>query len=215
MATFTGTTNLTDVENCTCDEGHAGLSCDECEPGYKREVVNGTTSDRCVPCQCNGHSNRCDVLTGVCLNCTDNTHGDFCEACAPGFYGNATRGDVDDCSACPCPFDAPPNKFSATCYLDRVNGEVVCDDCRLGHAGLRCERCADGYYGRPDVVDGSCQVCNCSDNVDLTQTGNCNTTTGRCLKCVNNTAGFFCEECADEYFGDPLADTCQGTLHMK
>ena len=44
----------------------------------------------------------------------------------------------------------------------------------------------------------------------MNETGNCNTTTGECLKCVNNTSGPMCDQCADGYFGDAITGTCEG-----
>ncbi|VEL23902.1 unnamed protein product [Protopolystoma xenopodis] len=37
---------------------------------------------------------------------------------------------------------------------------------------VRCERCADNYYGDPSAGI-PCVSCECSDNVDLRATGNC------------------------------------------
>ena len=45
----------------------------------------------CLPCECNGHADlsqqSCDSLTGICY-CVDNTHGDHCEMCDQGYYGD-------------------------------------------------------------------------------------------------------------------------------
>lgn len=54
------------VEQCQCPASYRGLSCEECAPGYYR-IQSGPHGGYCVPCQCNGHSNECDVNTGVCL----------------------------------------------------------------------------------------------------------------------------------------------------
>lgn len=56
--------------------------------------------------------------------------------------------------------------------------------------------------------DGKCRKCACSDNVDLGSSGNCNTTTGECLKCLYNTTGFNCQWCAPEFHGNALNKTC-------
>lgn len=54
------------VEQCQCPASYQGLSCEECAPGYYR-IQSGPHGGYCVPCQCNGHANECDVNTGVCL----------------------------------------------------------------------------------------------------------------------------------------------------
>ena len=56
--------------------------------------------------------------------------------------------------------------------------------------------------------DGKCRKCACSDNIDLGSSGNCNTTTGECLKCLYNTTGFNCQWCAPEFHGNALNKTC-------
>ena len=42
-----------------------GLSCEECAPGHYR-AQTGPYGGYCVPCNCNGHSETCDPLTGKC-----------------------------------------------------------------------------------------------------------------------------------------------------
>jgi hypothetical protein len=83
--------------------------------------------------------------------------------------------------------------------------------------GARCEICADGYFGDPFGERGPvrpCQPCQCNNNVDPSAPGNCDRLTGRCLKCMYNTAGVYCDQCKAGYFGDPLApnpaDKCRG-----
>ena len=53
------------VEQCQCPQPYTGLSCEDCAPGYYRSQT-GPYGGYCVPCQCNGHSETCDVVTGIC-----------------------------------------------------------------------------------------------------------------------------------------------------
>lgn len=54
------------VERCSCPAGYAGNSCEDCAPGYYRDP-NGPHGGYCIPCQCNGHADTCDLNTGVCI----------------------------------------------------------------------------------------------------------------------------------------------------
>ncbi|NWX21146.1 LAMC2 protein, partial [Aegotheles bennettii] len=70
--------------------------------------------------------------------------------------------------------------------------------------GPNCEHCADGYFGDPGASQ-PCQPCQCNGNVEPNAVGNCDRQTGECLKCIYNTAGFYCDRCKDGFFGNPLA----------
>ncbi|XP_033914651.3 laminin subunit alpha-1-like [Acipenser ruthenus] len=196
-----------DVEHCECPWGYTGTSCESCSPGHYR--VDGILfGGICRLCECNGHATECDIH-GVCSDCKHNTIGPHCEQCMPGFYGDPSDGMPDDCQVCACPLNIPSNNFSSTCHLDSA-GEVMCDQCVPGYEGPRCERCANGYYGDPTVPGELCVPCDCNGNVNPLEPGHCDTRTGECLKCVENTAGSHCERCADGYFGDAIvAKNCQ------
>ena len=56
--------SVSHVEQCRCLAGYIGQFCEDCEPGYRRDPVNGGPHARCVPCNCHGHSDQCDVNTG-------------------------------------------------------------------------------------------------------------------------------------------------------
>ncbi|KAI6646731.1 Laminin beta/gamma [Oopsacas minuta] len=192
------------VEDCECPAAYTGTFCQYCSQGFYRPSLNPI--DSCTPCECNGHTELCDPITGTCQSCQDSTTGDNCEICVSGFYGDATLGTATDCLMCPCPLVAPQS-FSNTCFLGS-DGLPTCDNCTVGHTGRTCEFCEDGYFGTPMLIGSHCATCTCSENIDLSQTGNCNTTSGECLMCLNNTAGFECELCAPGYYGDALLDTC-------
>lgn len=73
-----------------------------------------------------------------------------------------------------------------------------------------CLRCAEGYFGQPSVPGGSCQPCQCNDNLDFSIPGSCDSLSGSCLICKPGTTGRYCELCADGYFGDAVdAKNCQ------
>uniref|UniRef100_A0A3B4WWD7 Laminin subunit alpha-1 n=1 Tax=Seriola lalandi dorsalis TaxID=1841481 RepID=A0A3B4WWD7_SERLL len=189
------------VETCECPWGYSGTSCEACLPGFYR--VGGVLfGGNCMQCECNDHATECDI-NGVCLGCTHNTTGPHCNQCLPGFYGDSTEGTADDCLLCPCPLTEPSNSFSPTCLLE-APGHVSCDQCQDGYTGTNCERCASGYYGNPQVVGGACVLCECNDNVDISEAGHCDTVTGECLSCLGNTAGRHCEVCQSGYYGDAV-----------
>nr|CAG4638917.1 EOG090X005Q [Daphnia magna] len=187
------------IERCNCPEGYVGQFCESCAPGFRHEPANGGPFARCVPCNCNGHADICDAESGRCI-CQHNTAGDNCERCARGFYGNALQGSPNDCQACPCP--------NGGACIELADETVVCLECPVGYAGPRCELCSDGYFGDPEGRFGArrpCQPCDCNGNVDPNAVGNCNRTTGECLKCIYNTAGYRCDSCLAGFFGDALA----------
>ncbi|XP_072852967.2 laminin subunit alpha-2 [Pogona vitticeps] len=198
----TGQKYASAVEVCHCPRGYSGTSCESCWPRHRR--VNGTiVGGICRPCTCFGHAEACADLTGECLDCKHNTGGPYCDKCLPGFYGDATKGKPDDCQLCACPLSMPSNNFSPTCHLDQSRG-LICDECPPGYVGLRCERCAEGYFGQPLIPGGSCQPCQCNDNLDFSIPGSCDSLSGACLICKPGTTGQYCEKCADGYFGDAL-----------
>ncbi|KAJ8033997.1 Laminin subunit alpha-2 [Holothuria leucospilota] len=197
---------LKTVEECSCPATYEGLSCERCRDGFRRTdgILYGGD---CEMCDCHGHSNTCDVYTGECLNCQDNTVGAHCEHCAPGFYPSSVNasGSPISCQQCACPLVETTNNFSPTCTA-ASEVEFVCDQCPPGYEGDKCERCIDGYFGNPLVLGETCKPCfvNCNGNVDPSLPGNCDSITGECRRCVNNTGGSHCERCADGYYGDAI-----------
>uniref|UniRef100_A0A8P0T6K2 Laminin subunit gamma-2 n=1 Tax=Canis lupus familiaris TaxID=9615 RepID=A0A8P0T6K2_CANLF len=185
------------VEQCVCPVGYKGQFCQDCASGYKRDSAQLGPFGTCIPCNCQG-GGACDPDTGDCYSGDENLDIE-CADCPIGFYNDPH--DPRSCKPCPC-----HNGFS--CSVMPETEEVVCNNCPHGVTGARCELCADGYFGDPFGERGPvrpCQPCQCNNNVDPSASGNCDRLTGRCLKCIYNTAGVHCDQCKAGYFGDPLA----------
>ncbi|NXD87511.1 LAMC2 protein, partial [Halcyon senegalensis] len=180
------------VEHCECPAGYRGQFCEKCAPGYRRDAPSLGPFSTCVPCRCQG-GGICDPDTGECYSGDENVGNIF--SCPFGFYQDPQQ--PHGCKACPC-------GNGQGCSLAPGGEEVVCDHCPPGAAGTNCEYCADGYYGDP-VASRPCQPCRCNGNVEPNAVGNCDRRTGECLKCIYNTAGFYCDRCKDGFFGNPLA----------
>ncbi|XP_043917839.1 laminin subunit alpha-4 [Protopterus annectens] len=166
-----------------------------------------TYEGNCLPCNCNGHSDKCLDGSGICIGCDGNTAGSHCETCRDGYIGNVVRGVPSSCTLCPCPLALESNNFALSC--GRRSGVVRCV-CRENYAGRNCERCAPGYYGNPLIIGNSCKKCNCHGNSDPNLIfDDCDETTGHCRYCLHNTTGVHCERCAPGFYGDAiLAKNC-------
>ncbi|KAL7864275.1 hypothetical protein AOLI_G00156950 [Acnodon oligacanthus] len=177
------------VEECRCPPGYSGLSCEMCSSGFER-VPGGRYLGTCAGCNCHGHANACDPVSGHCLSCQHNTEGPQCEKCRPGYFGDPSRGRPDDCKPCPCPYTETSRRFSDTCFLD-VDGQATCDACRPGYTGRRCERCAPGYVGNPLQPNGKCVP---AENQRCDSRGTISSSSRLC-NCKPKVAGGLCDEC--------------------
>ncbi|XP_067931597.1 laminin subunit alpha-like [Watersipora subatra] len=196
------------VEQCSCPSNYAGTSCEDCADGFYRKT--GDQGDFvCIPCACNGHSETCDKETGVCSGCRGNTEGDHCELCKFGYTGEP---ELEDCTICACPMPIESNNFASSCVrspIDKI--QTMQCDCMPGYMPPYCGSCGPGYYGDPrNTSGGACLPCNCNGNIDTSDPDSCDSITGRCEKCLNNTQGDNCEQCGDFYWGDAIdAKDCQ------
>ncbi|XP_067156721.1 laminin subunit gamma-2 [Apteryx mantelli] len=180
------------VERCNCPAGYQGQFCERCAPGYKRDASNVGPFGICVLCNCQG-GGICDPDTGECYSGDENVGHSV--SCPFGSYRDPRY--PHSCRPCPC-------ENGQSCSVTPGREEVVCDRCPLGATGANCEYCADGYFGDPSA-SRPCQPCQCNNNIELNAVGNCNRQTGECLKCIYNTAGFYCDRCKDGFFGNALA----------
>ncbi|KAK1801637.1 hypothetical protein P4O66_022279, partial [Electrophorus voltai] len=190
------------VEICMCPASYQGDSCQQCAPGYYRDT-KGLFLGKCVPCNCNGHSDQCLDGSGVCVNCRHNTAGDHCEQCLAGYHGDIkVAGHAVSCTGCPCPLQVASNNFAVGCVEKTNHMQCLC---MPGYAGPKCERCAPGYYGNPMVIGSTCQPCDCSGNSDPNLLfSECHPLTGECQGCMPGTAGPHCDACAPGFYGDAL-----------
>ncbi|KAJ8385950.1 hypothetical protein AAFF_G00179120, partial [Aldrovandia affinis] len=174
-----------------------------CGKGYFLSELN-----KCLPCNCKGHSENCEDITGICIACSDHTSGDFCEGCQEGFVPEPSPGGHHVCRPCACPIPYPSNNFALHC--DKKGSTFRCM-CQEGYAGHYCERCAPGYYGNPMSIGNSCKKCDCNGNSDPNLIFNeCHNVTGYCQNCWANTAGANCEKCAPGFYGDAIsAKSCR------
>ncbi|XP_064813458.1 basement membrane-specific heparan sulfate proteoglycan core protein isoform X3 [Oncorhynchus masou masou] len=199
----TGNERALEVEECACPQGYNGPSCQECDVGYTR-TGSGLYLGTCERCDCNGHASGCDLETGACLQCLHNTAGPRCEHCLPGFYGNPVTDGPQACQSCPCPGTSPSNQYSLSCYKD-ADGQPTCDNCPPGSTGRRCERCAAGYTGNPQLgqtcivgnndLNGNCYDCDQRGSEGCNGNGVC--------RCKMNVEGPDCSNCK------------QGTFHLS
>lgn len=123
--------------------------------------------------------------------------------CVEGYYGNATYGTPYDCMICACPLPIDSNNFAFGCDVTPDGYSISCD-CKPGYAGHKCQSCANGYYGRPEIEGEICKPCECSGNIDPSMPGACDSVTGECIHCLNNTFGTACNLCAPGFYGDAI-----------
>ncbi|XP_069364959.1 basement membrane-specific heparan sulfate proteoglycan core protein isoform X8 [Maniola hyperantus] len=145
------------VEQCMCPAGYIGTSCEDCAPGYTRSL-SGLYLRNCVPCDCNGHSNKCNPESGECVNCNDNTEGPNCEYCRAGY-------ELDQANNCVPSRQSP--RPPITCNCDPRGEQMPCDDsgyciCKQNVEGEVCDRCRPGTFGLDANNPLGCTACYCS-----------------------------------------------------
>ncbi|KAI1236588.1 hypothetical protein IHE44_0014841 [Lamprotornis superbus] len=213
------------VERCQCPAAFRGQFCESCAPGYRRDTPGQGPFSTCVPCNCQG-GGICDPDTGECYSGDENVGNGA--SCPFGSYRDPRR--PNGCRTCPCGLgqgcSVGPGGQDVVCghcppgaagmlgagQIHTVPAQLACDTATPACSGVfepqrlgaNCEYCADGYFGNP-AASQPCQPCRCNGNVEPNAVGNCDRQTGECLKCIYNTAGFYCDRCKDGFFGNPLA----------
>ncbi|XP_062856618.1 laminin subunit beta-4-like [Trichomycterus rosablanca] len=185
---------------CPCHNQFTGRQCNQCMPGFY-DFPN------CKRCQCNGLANLCDQITGVCLNCREHSTGPNCERCEEGYFGDPVSREP--CKPCSCPdLKGSGRFFASTCHKDPNSVSLTCV-CETGHEGLRCDKCAPGYFGNLILPGARCKKCSCNNNIDPSDPEACDTVTGDCRRCLYNTAGPQCQNCKPGYYGNALLQDCK------
>ncbi|KFO73509.1 Laminin subunit beta-4, partial [Cuculus canorus] len=194
---------------CNCLEGYSGNQCDECPSGFYK--IPGSHGLDCAPCSCNDNIDvtdpeSCNRITGECTKCLHNTHGANCEFCKPGYFGSALN---QNCQRCMCnavgvhPAMCPGG--DAVCLCDPATGACPC---LPNVVGTTCDQCTSGYW---NLASGKgCQSCDCDPKNSLNN--QCNQArklhsgdlgfTGQC-PCKIGYSGRYCDECEENYFGNP------------
>ncbi|XP_032828936.2 netrin-G2-like isoform X7 [Petromyzon marinus] len=188
---------------CECEHNTTGSDCGKCKRGFRGRLWKAGTylpypkgmPNECTAntdglggnfgeCSCNGHSNRCsyiDVLNIVtCVSCKDNTRGQHCQLCRPGFYRNFSV-ELDNpnmCIKCEC------NNFGA--MHDRCNDSGKCE-CKEGTSGLKCDECQPGFHW-----NRGCHPIVCDEFLRCENGGTC-VQRQRCA-CVSGYEGVLCEK---------------------
>ncbi|CAH1782676.1 unnamed protein product [Owenia fusiformis] len=184
--------------DCQCKSNVIGRRCDQCAPG-----TYGFGPRGCSACDCDGRGSRdnfCEVTTGQCL-CIPKIKGRQCNKCLPGFW------NFPNCQPCECNGHAP----------ECADGTGGCLRCADNTAGPNCGVCAPGFYGDPRVGVGiACKECMCPGgaNSGMQHADTCQldrvTQNVRC-NCKPGYVGANCDECAENYYGNPRqrGGTCQ------
>ncbi|XP_024867463.1 laminin subunit alpha-1 isoform X2 [Temnothorax curvispinosus] len=168
-----------DTGVCYCKPGVGGARCNSCQSGYYGFSLNGC--QLCDSCTRPGHV--CDPDTGRCV-CPRLTYGEHCDRCRPGAWDLVPSVG---CKPCACTLGATRSQ---------CDHQGQCP-CRIGYDGLRCERCAKGYYGYP-----RCRPCGCS----LAGTTHCRDGVCECddkgqCPCKELVIGRKCNQCKEGTFG--------------
>nr|CDS23619.1 basement membrane specific heparan sulfate [Echinococcus granulosus] len=195
-----------EIEFCTCPEGYKGLSCQQCERGYKHDPKDPTKCRLACTCE------ECDA-EGNCIACPGNATGPDCSECRVGFYRPLDRPITSPCLPC--------EKCGSG--LPHVSTECTADPQSLDGYQCRCEVREDGR-----LLDESCDLCKtlmspppeakCEERSELLNLcnplGTESITTVEICNCKEGYKGDRCRECSEGYmkYGEKcLPCFCAGT----
>ncbi|XP_017786408.1 PREDICTED: multiple epidermal growth factor-like domains protein 8 isoform X2 [Nicrophorus vespilloides] len=110
-----------------CGSRTSGTRCDECIAGNFRGSEDHR--DPCRPCDCHGHGDTCDPVTGEKCNCKNNTESDICPSGASG-KNSATPCYMVQCSKCKEGYSGIPTA-GHQCYKVMSMDLKMCFDAKL------------------------------------------------------------------------------------
>ncbi|XP_041081633.1 multiple epidermal growth factor-like domains protein 8 [Polyodon spathula] len=233
---------------CPCKSGYTLHNVTgQCKPVCAQGCVNGTCVEpnRCqchfgyvgencsVECHCNKHSNCANVTAqDSCLQCFNNTMGDYCEKCRPLFVGSAVKGGA--CKPCrehcrgnsdicitheenkraarePDKYPLEPDLIPSWVGEGPREDNVICVNCQNSSSGEKCESCLPGYF----LLEGKCSKCKCNGHADTCEVDGTgcpcqnNTETLPCLSqqsdgSKRNCYELQCAKCKDSFNGSPV-----------
>ncbi|XP_058880004.1 laminin subunit alpha-2 isoform X3 [Acipenser ruthenus] len=215
---------------CECRQHVVGKQCDECMPNCWWDPEKllcmpcscspvGSMSPRCdlmgrCICKPSFSGKRCDLsrqnyerretrrpLLQVPLQQQQRWGTSRTGGCPRGAYRPTTLPDSGSGT-----FDLKPSRGCVPCNCNSFGSKSFdCDEsgqcrCQPGVTGLKCDRCAIGYYS---FQEGGCTPCHCSHVGN-----NCDASTGQCI-CPPHTIGEKCDRCAPNYWGHDIVSGCK------
>lgn len=123
-----------------CGNFTSGQKCETCIDGFFRGTSN--LNEVCRKCECNGHGDTCDSVTGEKCNCGNNTESD--STCPAKLDNNATyRCWLTQCAKCKDSFSGHP-KNGHQCYKHITIDSKMClenakslDECKVETVPLK------------------------------------------------------------------------------
>ena len=187
-----------------CQGSTEGHNCERCKAGYHK-IEHDDGSFECRLCTCPGNTEE-TVFADTCMidantnnayfcNCREGYFGNYCERCAPGYFGSPSDGIP--CKKCQCNDNIDMTDFNS---CDQTTGE--CLRCLNNTTGANCEKCNHWHFGDPIELK-NCQKCEC----DECGSSECDKNNGECT-CKPNVIGDNCASCGNDQWGFNLCQGC-------